>query len=220
MRKVLHLLSLCFLFSQDILACHSEMPEKIYVISLNGTSERLEFIKNQLDRFGFKHVNFHSTDKNYFSNHRAVWQDLIKNNYKNAIIFEDGVEFHDNFKENIAKVIKNLPDDFDVFFLDIGKNKPQAEKTYFVSAEFWLNGFLNTPSPYYAKLERTRQIWGSHAYCVNLKSAEKLLKLTEKTDVPVDVAIIDHANSLNLYVSKIKLVSRNLFDSEIAKLGR
>ncbi|MBO7537566.1 MAG: glycosyltransferase family 25 protein [Alphaproteobacteria bacterium] len=220
MKGLLHLLSLCFLFIQDISACHSEMPEKIYIISLDRTLERLEFVKNQLDKFGFKHASFRDTDKNCFSNHRAVWQDIIKNKYENAIILEDGVEFLDDFKENLAKVIKNIPDDFDIFFLDICKNKPHAEKTCFVSAGFWLNGLLNTPSPYYAKLKSTRQIRGSHAYCINSKSAEKLLELTEDTDIPVDVAIIDRADSLNLYVSKIKLVSGNPFGSEIAKLGQ
>lgn len=220
MKILSYLLLLGFFSIHDIFACPNEILDKIYVISLDKTLHKSEIVKNQLNKFGFKRVNFRDADKNYFSNHRAVWQDIIKNKYKKAIIFEDNVEFRDNFKENLAKVIKNIPDDFDIFFLDIGKNKPHAEKTFFVSAGFWLNGLLNTPSPYYAKLKRTKQIWGSHAYCINSKSAEKLLELTENTDIPVDVAIIDHADSLNLYVSKIKLVSGNHFDSEIAKLGQ
>ncbi|MBQ7673415.1 MAG: glycosyltransferase family 25 protein [Alphaproteobacteria bacterium] len=179
-----------------------------------------EKYKNAEFVYSYKEQDLTPGECGCFLSHRAVWQDIVKHGYKNAIIFEDDVEFFHNFKENLLEVMKNIPDDFDIFFLDIGMCKPYAEKTYFVSAGFWLSNFSNTSSPYYASLKSTRRIWGLHAYCVNSKSAEKLLKLTEIAYVPVDAAIIDHAENLNLYVSKIKLVSGNHFYSEITKLGR
>lgn len=242
--------------------------DKVYVISLDRTPERLRFIKQQLARFGVKFEHFHAVDGKsmkvigrngnelnkkrkghtylikypkykgaefhfFFSendltpgecgcflSHRAVWQEIVKQNIKRAIILEDDVILFDNFKESLSEITPNIPKNTDIFFLDIGMNKPFAKKTYFVSAGFWLSGFLNTSSPYFAKLKKSRRVWGTHAYCISFESAKKLLKLTEFTNVPIDITIVDHANELNLYVSKIKLLSGGAFESEIAKLGR
>lgn len=155
-----------------------------------------------------------------FLSHRAVWKEMVKKNIKQAIILEDDVALFDNFKDSLSEIVPHIPQDADVFFLDIGMNKPFAKTTYFVSAGFWLSGFLNTPSPYFAKLKKSHRVWGTHAYCITSDSAKKLLKLTEAVTVPVDIAIIKHADKLNLYVSKIKLLSGGALDSEIDKLGR
>lgn len=248
----------------------SELPgiDKIYVISLDRTPERLQFIKRQMERFHIEFEHFHAVDGKYmkiidmngnelnkmrkgsiyfieypkykgagfrfffseknltpgecgcFLSHRAIWQDIVRRNIKRAIILEDDVTLFDNFKETLSEIVPYIPQDADVFFLDIGMNKPFAKKTYFVSAGFWLSGFLNTPSPYFAKLKKSHRVWGTHAYCITSDSAKKLLKLTEAVTVPVDVAVINHADELNLYVSKIKLLSGGAIESEIDKLGR
>ena len=45
----------------------SELPgiDKIYVISLDRTPERLRFIKQQMDRFHIEFVHFHAVDGKY-----------------------------------------------------------------------------------------------------------------------------------------------------------
>lgn len=171
-------------------------------------------------RFFFSEQNLTPGECGCFLSHRAIWQDIARKNIKRAIIFEDDVTLFDNFEETLSEIVPNIPQDVDIFFLDIGMNKPFAKTTYFVSAGFWLSGFLNTPSIYFAKLKKSRRVWGLHAYCISSDSAKELLKLTEVATVPVDAAVIDHANELNLYVSKIKLLSGGAIESEINQLGR
>lgn len=136
--------------------------------------------------------------------HRAVWTNVIKHNYKRVIIFEDDVTLEDDFLQKLARIMNNLPDDFDVFFLDITFIPPQDE-TYFTPPCFWLSRFLNTSSLYYAKIKPNVNVCGTHAYIINSNSAKKLLEKTKFMNIPIDNSII--FSGLKLYVSKIKLLS-------------
>lgn len=196
------------------IASEKQKDHSYLIADSSGRYKNAQFV------YSYKNQDLTPGECGCFLSHRAVWADIVRHGYKNAIIFEDDVVFEEDFQKNLQEIAKHIPDDSDIFFLDIGMRKPYAEKTYYVSAGFWLCGFQNTPSPYYAKVKSTRRVWGSHAYCVSAKSAKKLLAVTEIADVPVDAAIIDRAADLNLYVSKIKLVSGDYFDSEIKKLGR
>ncbi len=150
--------------------------------------------------------------------HRGVWKDILRHKYKKVIIFEDDVKFQENFISNLSLVMKNFPKNFDVFFLDIGMHKPSAKKTYFVPPRFWLSGFFNTSSPYYAGVKHSRRVWGLHAYVITYESAQKLIELTNISNFPVDNMVI--FSKLQLYVSKVKLLSGDSFASEVCKLGR
>lgn len=176
----------------------SHLVDAVYIISLDRTPERLNFVKKQLDSLGIKSKHFPAVDGKYiiaqnltthekfycndiikvdfkyvknqkfkiscsrkidnlsqaefiyktdirklipgecgcYMSHRGVWADVIKNKYKRVIIFEDDIILFDNFKENLVNFLKHIPNDSDVAFLDIGMNRPFAEKTYFVSAGF------------------------------------------------------------------------------------
>ncbi|MBO4405912.1 MAG: glycosyltransferase family 25 protein [Alphaproteobacteria bacterium] len=154
--------------------------------------------------------------------HRAVWADVVKHKYKKAIILEDDVTLEDNFLRKLSLIMKNLPDDFDVFFLDTGSFVPHT--TYFTSPYFWLSKFSNTPSPYYAKVKQNNaklklthknvRLWGTHAYIVTCDTAKKLLEKTEYLHRPIDITMM--ISGLNLYVSKVKLLAGNYNDSTIS----
>lgn len=145
--------------------------------------------------------------------HRAVWADVVKHNYKKAIILEDDVVLEDNFLKNFSQVMNNLPDDFDVFFLDIAAFLLE-DTNYFVSPFFWLSKFSNTSFPYYAQVKSNNSnLWGLHGYVITHNSAKKLLKKTKFVNIPIDNAVI--FSGLKLYVSKIKLLSGSLENSII-----
>ncbi len=146
--------------------------------------------------------------------HRAVLADIARHNYKKAIIFEDDVEFFDNFLQDAPVILRNIPRDANVLFLDVGISISPSRKTYFYSPQFWLSKFTNTNSPYYAAIKKDGTVWGTHAYCVSSESAKKLLKITERVNLPIDTAIMIHPE-LKLYVSKIKLLSGDALQSEI-----
>ncbi len=149
--------------------------------------------------------------------HRAVWADVVKHNYKKVIILEDDVALKNDFLENFSQVMKNLPDDFDVFFLDIASFLSE-DMTYFVAPFFWLSKFSNTASPYHARVKLNNpNLWGLHAYVITCDSAKKLLQKTKFVNIPIDNAVI--FSGLKLYVSKIKLLSATLDNSIIRKNG-
>ena len=151
--------------------------------------------------------------------HRAVWADVVKHKYKKAIILEDDVTLEDNFLRKLSLIMKNLPDDFDVFFLDIAIRTHGQEKSSFFSPDFWLSKFLNTSSHYYARIKSyNKNITSTHAYIVTYNSAKQLLDKTRYIHIPIDISIM--FSGLKLYISKIKLLTGSLTDSVIWDLKR
>lgn len=145
--------------------------------------------------------------------HRAVWSDVVNHNYKKVIVLEDDVTLESDFLKHFSQIMKNLPDDFDVFFLDIASFLPK-NMTYFISPFFWLDKFSNTSSPYYARVKlNNTNLWGLHGYVITCNSAKKLLQKTKFVNIPIDNSII--FSGLKLYVSKIKLLSGTLENSVI-----
>lgn len=137
--------------------------------------------------------------------HRAVWTDVVNHGYKRVIILEDDVTLKDSFLTKLSDVTSHLPDDFDVFFLDIALFLPK-DTNYFIPPIFWLSKFSNTLSPYFAKIKlNNKNLWGLHAYIVTFDSAKKLLAKTQYINIPIDNALM--FSGLKLYVSKIKLLS-------------
>ena len=138
--------------------------------------------------------------------HRAIWADVVKHNYKRIIVLEDDVILEDNFHEKLSLIMRNLPNDFDIFFLDIGTFLPGSNKTCFLPPNFWLSKFSNTSSPHYARIKPNNvNLWGSHGYIITYDSAKKLLEKTKFMNIPIDNSII--FSGLKLYISKIKLLS-------------
>lgn len=146
--------------------------------------------------------------------HRAVWADVVRNRYKKVVIFEDDVTLLDGFRQNFSKIMKNLPNDFDIFFLDIAVRPHELGDTYFLQPNFWLSKFFNTQSYYYAKLRLcNKDITSTHAYVITYESAKNLLKKTKVIHVPIDTSIM--FSGLNLYISKVKILTSNLNNSVI-----
>jgi GR25 family glycosyltransferase involved in LPS biosynthesis len=166
--------------------------------------------------FFYKHDRYTSNPGEFgcAMSHRAVWADVVKHNYKKVIILEDDVALEDDFLQNFSQVMKNLPDDFDVFFLGITLLPSQYE-TYFKAPEFLLAKFKNTSSFCFAKIKPNVNVSGLYAYVITCDSAKKLLQKTEFMNIPIDNAVI--FSGLKLYVSKIKLLSATLNNSVIRK---
>lgn len=245
--------------------------DKIYVISLDRTPERYEYVKNQLDKFNLKHekfsavdgklitvtdmernqnvpwqqvkpphgyyrganlkISYHSfyKDAEFFyitdrcllnfgelgcaMSHRAIWADTVKHKYKKVIILEDDVTLDDDFRNKLSLIVNNLPNDFDVFFLDIAL-RYFPDNFCFIEPNFLLGKFSNTSSPYFARIKSNcKGITSSHAYVITYDSAKKLLKNSEHIHVPIDISIM--SSELKLYISKIKLLTGSLNNSVI-----
>ena len=110
----------------------NEYVKKIYVINLKKNKTRKKYILNIMKKF---EISFHLVivDKvneddfnnyNKFNNNISIgelgcclshlWclQDIIKNKYKSAIIFEDDIIFHKNFEAKFYNIINKQNYDF------------------------------------------------------------------------------------------------------------
>ncbi len=251
-----------------------KMYDKMYVISLDRSPERYEYMKNQLNKFNLKHERFpavdgklitirdtesnllipwqkmNNTPSEYYSgatlkisykdrykdaeffyirdkyllnfgqlgcamSHRAVWADIVRYKLKRAIVLEDDVSLDKDFYGKLSLLMNNLPDDFDLFFLDITLI-PLQNKTSFMPPHFWLSKFCNTQSAYYAKIRPNTNVCGTRGYIINFNSAQKLLEKTKHLHMPIDNTMM--FSGLTLYVSKIKLLSGTRMDSVIGNV--
>lgn len=110
------------------------MVDQVYVLNMEKRPERLEHFHAECERVGFKPNNLqvfnavdgtnipHTDDRlNYIKrllkpgeigcalSHFEMWRDIVKNDYKYALILEDDVVFNDNFVENLNSLMGDLP---------------------------------------------------------------------------------------------------------------
>jgi len=116
----------------------------------------------------------------HFKCYNMIYNDMIKSNYRNAIIFEDDISFEliNLWKgvTNMGKVIKKAPKDWEIIKLNSSNNK--VTKTAFVNriTHYTDNEFLNQ---YVFKDCNSSTL----AYIINKKGIEKILKKFYKDGV-------------------------------------
>ncbi|MDR0632437.1 MAG: glycosyltransferase family 25 protein [Holosporaceae bacterium] len=155
--------------------------------------------------------------------HRAVWRDIVKNNYRNAIVFEDDLVLSKDFKKNLIKLIRNIPRDADITFIGIGRMKGKA--VLYPSIDDIFRDFDHVKgNDFVAKIQPTNLLFGTYAYIIGAESAKKLLKLTDDCSYPLDDIILQQGGIdrgvIRGYVAKKKTFSIAPTDSEIKKMGR
>jgi GR25 family glycosyltransferase involved in LPS biosynthesis len=156
--------------------------DKIYVINLEKNIIRKNYILTIMQKYGIsfnlvivKKIN--KKDYAYYNNYNNnisiselgcglshLWclKDIIKNKYKNAIIFEDDIIFHKNFEARFFNIIQRQPYDFlllgacDFHFKEINYKN--------------INNNLYVPDLNYD------EIYGAHAIYYSLKGAEYMLE--------------------------------------------
>ncbi len=83
--------------------------------------------------------------------HEIAWRDMIKNEYKNALIMEDDISFHRDFEILFKKISSNVSKNWN--FLYLGKLKNVESKKDIIKIK---HGFS-----------------GTHMYGLSIKAAEK-----------------------------------------------
>lgn len=164
--------------------------------------------------------------------HLAVMHDIVKNNFKKAILLEDDVVFEKNFKNDLKLMLANTPDDFDIVFLDVGMNGLQTdfelshnELQYIANPERLLAHFnKNSNNKYCIAISENNCLFGTHAYCVSLKGAQKIILNTDPLTAPIDDYIFRHPkmnnSQIKRYVARKKMLYISDDRSIIDKMGR
>tara|TARA_E500000178_G_C17027753_1_gene758917 strand:+ start:198 stop:962 length:765 start_codon:yes stop_codon:yes gene_type:complete len=113
--------------------------------------------------------------------HIILWEEIAtKNNDNIYMILEDDAVLPKNFNKEVMKYIKEMPDNWDMLLLGANSliGKKYSENLLYTDISIKKNGN-----------------YGTYAYLIKPKSAQKLLKTCEKMD-----KTIDHYLNKNFYI--------------------
>jgi GR25 family glycosyltransferase involved in LPS biosynthesis len=186
--------------------------DKIYCINLDRRTDRWDKCKEQFDKLGIEVERFSAIDGNTLIHNNQRLKsgeiglirgnlELIKkakeNNYKNIFIFEDDVEFIDEFNEKFEKYIKQVPEDWS--FLYLGGNH------------------VGGTHPVNRNLHKVFHSYTTHAFAINGKMYDTIINLIEKETEPIDVTYALLQKNNPSYVFKPHLAWQAEGFSDIAK---
>lgn len=168
-------------------------PFPILIINLDNQPERYNNVKQQLDNMQitnykrFPAVNGANNifDKKYITynltltpnqagcanSHVKVWEYIKDNNMGWTLVLEDDVNFHPNFKQLFYQYWNKVPADAKIIYPGYGH----------------VDFIPNYQFPVIQK-----DVFCTHAYMINSKTAEYLLKQLGSLRLPIDVELMIH----------------------------
>jgi GR25 family glycosyltransferase involved in LPS biosynthesis len=155
--------------------------------------------------------------------HRAIWREVVKNNSKNVIVFEDDVILLKNFQKDVNELIRHIPVDADITFIVVGRRRDKA--VFFPNIDSIFRDLDHVDgNDFVAEIQPTNLVYGMYAYIISAEGAKKLLKLTDRCEFPIDDIIFQqggvNTGFIKAYVSKKKICYPMMENSEIKKMGR
>lgn len=186
-----------------------KIKEKMYIFdAVKGDDLILEKLLNE----NFLHPSFEGKDLSMneqkhrmreigcYLSHMLIYAYIkkfqSKNNY--TIIFEDDFNIViDNFIQKIKsslEIFNKLNIDFDILFLG---NTPKNRGKNLKDDIYYVN--------------HNRNLWGTHAYLINNKNIDKIIKYTKIIDKPIDIKLqyLDKQKNLNIFVFYPTIVNPN-----------
>ena len=148
----------------------------------------------------------------------SIWKDIDKNNYKNIIILEDDVIFKKNFTSNLNNFISNVPERYDLAFLDAFQHKGSQ---YSLAGNQYVKGFSSGS-----------RCWGTHAIMYSAKAIKTLLSFNSYTSTVDEFlwdiisnpkqleSCVNNYINLEAYISSNDLLDTSTNGSIICGMGR
>ena len=130
--------------------------------------------------------------------HKAIYEDALKNSYNKILVLEDDVTVNENAINHFEKIIKELPNNWDVVYFDYFKNESRSAINFLKQQWYHLQkalGLLNyshkTINNIYAKDYSDHiKIAGYHdyasAYALSSNALKKLIELQTPIVFPAD----------------------------------
>jgi len=127
--------------------------------------------------------------------HIKLWETFLKNNDNLLIVMEDDVYLMPDFNENLYHYINHLPKNFDISYLLIHPNKLYQNK---FNNSIHINKYV----------KKGFGQWGTVAYILSKKGANRLIKLCKPIVNPIDIMIKEtiENNKIISYMPTNKLV--------------
>jgi GR25 family glycosyltransferase involved in LPS biosynthesis len=195
----------------------NRIVDKVYVINLDKDTARMEAISAQLKSHGIEFTRIpavlgstvkrspYLTDfcerfctdgmKGCAISHRLIWEDMLENQYRRILVFEDDAILSPQFNQELERAWGQLPDDFDVFYL--GCNF-KCTDTYPVPK--LINKITNsTPEVVDDNILSVNGSFGTHAYMLSRKGAKVFQSLPINTHIDLQMEIWTTKFQLNAY---------------------
>lgn len=145
---------------------------------------------NQLESTGFrtKHYQLTKGGIGCYLSHVKIWENILKHNYKYALIFEDDAKVPHNINEIINEELKYFPNDWDIILLGYICNKCMKFKNYNTVERFML----------------THCYLISYECIVKIMNTDTLFPITQQ----IDALMSELSSILNIYSVKEKKVKQ------------
>ncbi len=154
--------------------------------------------------------------------HRNIYDDIIKNNYANALILEDDILIDDDTVIHFPEMMKELPDDWELVYLGYARHESASlinnlKKTaYHLQRLFGRHKFSHRTIHNLYPSRITNHVYKAgyhdqtHAYAVTRSGAAKLRKLQEPITFIADNLLAYAATNeiIKAYIFKPKLINQ------------
>jgi len=197
--------------------------------------------KNELDEKAIQHI-YHYKPENTLAvrqvfpslnigeiacslSHRMIYQAMLDNNWQRVLIFEDDVVPDYSTLPLLANCLKELPADWELFYLGYLKNKRATfgKKLkmfwYKIMAIFGMSRMPVSmisnilPKPYSGSLMKAGFHDCTHAYAISLEGAKKLLKAQTPVQYRADnlLSALVLKRKLSAFISKSNFFNQEIF---------
>jgi glycosyl transferase, family 25 len=162
--------------------------------------------------------------------HRLVYEDMLENNYEKVLILEDDIIVNKDGMSKIEDMLKQIPANWEVWYLDYHKNLKRDLGTWFIQQSLhakrmlgkvpWSHKQIN--NLYARKFQENLLLAGCHefasAYGITRSAARKLVKLQTPICFPSDQLLSYACSNLLVYgfisVPKVFLNESQLQDKK------
>lgn len=196
---------------------------KAYIVSFKKDKNSYNRVKSELRSFGITCNEFGFENLTPIEQHRQIWQKIADGNEIQAMVLEDNVYFEKGFQKKLQQYIQDLPQNWDIAFLVIGRENNKYG--CFISVGDIFRDIDEVKGhPYVAQIQKTNRVYGLYGYIINKKGAEKLLNLTKNSTTDI-IDVIFQKRGINTgyikaYVSMFKLIEPKLIKSDIDKIEK
>jgi len=162
-----------------------------------------------------------------------IYEDALKNNYKNILVLEDDVYFSDELYKELDEAMSELPEDYDILYLGCFGicDKKQVfnmdlNLLFHLYTNF-LSKFKSTCKNECEKKLNNKYKYihipefplSAHGLIISNKGCRKLLNLIEKLNYHIDATIALKSNELNIYTIKKRLIYQTWTDSKNSSMS-
>jgi hypothetical protein len=135
--------------------------------------------------------------------HKTIWDDMVKNNYKNVLVLEDDAVFADDFENLFRAGWDEVPKDFDMFYLGCNFN---CDDSHIVPKVY--NEMLGqVPQKVAPHVLRVFGSVGFHGYIISNKCARKVQYLPIHNHVDAQMAFWINKYKMNAYSMKPLIIN-------------